>query len=64
MPQQQPPQAGRDPAKYELAFCAMGLILGALGHLFHSSAVLYVGATFAAIGFGMLLFRVLNSDRR
>ncbi len=54
----------RDPVKYELCVGALGLILGVAGQLLHGSAMLYLGATFAAIGFGMLWFRALTSERR
>jgi hypothetical protein len=53
----------RDPIKYEMVVGALGLILGVVGQLLHSSAALYVGATFAAIGFGMLWFRALYGDQ-
>jgi hypothetical protein len=57
------PRFGHDPIKYELVVGALGLILGVVGQLLHSSDTLYVGATFAAIGFGMLWFRALYGDR-
>lgn len=60
---QQPTRLGRDPAKYELSVGAVALVLGVAGQLLHSNSMLYVGATFAAIAFGMLLFRVLSADR-
>ena len=57
------PRLSRDPVKYEVVVCAVGLILGVTGQLLHSSATLYVGATFAAIGFGMLWVRAMKPDR-
>jgi hypothetical protein len=53
------PRFGRDPIKSELVVGALGVFLGVVGQLLHSSASLYVGATFAAIGFGMLWFRAM-----